>query len=87
MYQLEKWIDETDDRQFEDYDLNMFYGSIQSILTDLNMSVPCVGTVHKKLLLSISLELRDRTAFDSSFFGRKKNQIYEYYLETNIQSS
>jgi len=58
-------------------DLNISYGSVQNILTaDLNMKrvsakfVPRVLTVEKKQRrLSISLELRDRAASDSSFFG------------------
>jgi len=56
-------------------DLNISYGSVQNILTtDLNMRqvsvkfVPCVLTVEQKQQrLSISLELRDRAASDSSF--------------------
>ena len=58
-------------------DLNISYGSVQNILsTDLNMRrvsakfVPRVLTVEQKQqLLSISLELRDRAASDSSFLG------------------
>jgi len=56
-------------------DLNISYGSVQNILTtDLNMKrvsakfVPRVLTVEQKQQrLSISLELRDRAASDSSF--------------------
>ena len=58
-------------------DLNIAYGSVQNILTtDLNMRrvsgkfVPCVLTVEQKQQrFSISLELRDRAASDSSFLG------------------
>ena len=58
-------------------DLNFSYGSVQNILTtDLNMRrgsakfLPRVLTVEQKQrLLSISLELRDRAASDSSFLG------------------
>jgi len=58
-------------------DLNISYGSVQNILTtDLNMRrasakfVPRVLTVQQKQQhLSISLELCDRAASDSSFLG------------------
>ena len=57
--------------------MNISYGSIQNILTtDLNMRrvsakfVPCVSTVEQKQQhLSVSLELRDHAASDSSFLG------------------
>ena len=56
-------------------DLNISYGSVQNILTtDLNMTrvsakfVPLVWTVEQKQQrLSLSLELRERAASDSSF--------------------
>jgi len=56
-------------------DLNISYGSVQNILTtDLNRGrvsakfVPRVLTVEQKQQrLSISLELRDRAASDSSY--------------------
>ena len=56
-------------------DPNISYGSVQNILTeDFNMRrvsakfVPCVLTVEQKQQrLSVSLELRDRAASDSSF--------------------
>jgi len=58
-------------------DLNISYGSVKNILTaDLNMRrvsakfVPRFLTVEKKQRrLSISLELHDRAASDSSFLG------------------
>jgi len=70
-------------------DLNIFYGSVQNILTtDLNKRrvsakfVPRVLTVEQKQqLLSISLELRDRAASDSSFLG---NVIREMKLGSMV---
>jgi len=55
--------------------------------------VPCVLTVEQKQkLLSISLELRDRAASDSSFLGNitgDETWVYEYGYdpETRVQSS
>jgi len=80
-------------------DLNISYPSVQNILTaDLNMRrmsakfVLHVLTVEQKQqLLSISLELRDRAASDSSFLGSgimgDENWIYGYDPETRVQSS
>jgi len=80
-------------------DLNVSYGSIQNILTtDLNMRrvsmkyVQRVLTVEQKQQhLSISLELRDRTASDSSFLGNivtgDETLVYGYDPETSVQSS
>jgi len=59
-------------------DLNISYGSVQNIITtDLNMRrvsakfVQCVLTVeHKQHRFSISLELRDLAASESSFFRK-----------------
>jgi len=57
-------------------DLNISYGSVQNILTDLNRRrvsekfVPRVLTVKQKQQhLSVSLELCDHAASDSSFLG------------------
>jgi len=58
-------------------DLNISYGSVQNILTtDLNMRqvsakfVPHVLTVEQKQhCLSVSVEVRDHAASDSSFLG------------------
>jgi len=57
-------------------DLDISYDSVQNISTDFNMRrvtakfVPRVLTVEKKQQrLSISLDLRDRAASDSSFLG------------------
>jgi len=101
-------------------DLNIFYGSIQNILTtdlnirqvsvkfvrvlmvkqtttDLNIRqvsvkfVPCVLMVKQtQQRLSISLELRDRAASDSSFLGNimgDETWVYGYDPETRVQSS
>jgi len=82
-------------------DLNISYGSIQNILTtDLNMRrvsakfVPRVLTVEQKQKRSsISLELRDRAASDSSFLGNvitgDETWVYSYGYdpETRVQSS
>ena len=80
-------------------DLNISYGSVQNILTtDSNMRrvsakfVPCVLTVEQKQqLLSISLELCDRAASDSSFLGnvitRDETLVYGYDPETRVESS
>jgi len=80
-------------------DLNISYGSVQNILTTgLNMRrvsakfVPPVLTVEQKQeLLSISLELRDRAASDSSFLGNvitgNETWVYGYDPETRVQSS
>jgi len=72
-------------------DLNISYGSVQNILTtDLNMRrvnakfVPCVLMVkQKQQRLSISLELRDRAASDSSFLG---NVIREMKLGSMVMN-
>jgi hypothetical protein len=57
-------------------DLDISYDSVQNISTDFNMRrvtakfVPRVLRVEKKQQrLSISLDLRDRAASDSSFLG------------------
>jgi len=80
-------------------DLNISYGSVQNILTtDLNTRrvsmkfVPHVLTVEQKQQhLSISLELRDRAASDSSFLGNvimgDETWVYGYDPETSVQSS
>jgi len=80
-------------------DLNISYGSVQNILTtDLNMRrvsakfVPRVLTAEQKQQpLSISLELRDLAASDSSFLGKvikgDETWIYGYDPETSVQSS
>jgi len=80
-------------------DLNIDYGSVQNILTtDLNMRrvsvkfVPPVLTVEQKQQrLSISLELRDRAASDSSFSGNvitgDETWVYGYDPEIRVQSS
>jgi len=80
-------------------DLNISYGSVQNILTtDLNMKrvsakfVPRVLTAEQKQQpLSISLELRDRAAPDSSFLGNvitgDETWVYGYNLEARVQSS
>jgi len=80
-------------------DLNISYGSVQNILTtDLNMRrvsakfVPCVLMVKQKQQhLSISLELRDRAASDSSFLGNvitgDETWVCGYDPETRVQSS
>ena len=54
--------------------------------------VPCVSTVEQKQQrLSISLELRDRAAPDSSFSGNvitgDETCVYGYDPETRVQSS
>jgi len=54
--------------------------------------VPCVLTVkQKQQRLSISPELRDRAASDSSFLGNvmkgDETWVYGYDPETSIQSS
>ena len=79
-------------------DLNISYGSVQNILTtDLNMwrvsakFVPRVLMVEQKQQrLSISLELRDRAASDSSFLGNvimgDETWVCGYH-ETRVQSS
>ena len=71
-------------------ELNISYGSIQDILTtDINMRqvsakfVPRVFTVkQKQQRLSISLQLRDHAASDSSFLGNvimgDKTWVYGY---------
>jgi len=78
-------------------DLNISYGSVQNILTtDLNMRrvsakfVRRILTVEQKQQrLSISLELRDRAAPDSSFLGNvitgDKTWVYVYNPETRVQ--
>ena len=80
-------------------DLNISYGSIQNILTtDLNTRrvsvkfVPCVLTVEQRQQhLSISLELRNCAASDSSFLGNvitvDKTWVCGYDPETRVQSS
>ena len=80
-------------------DVNISYGSIQNILTaDLNTRqvsakfVPRVSTVEQKQQrLSISLELRDHAASDSSFLGNvimgDETWVYGYDPETRVQSS
>jgi len=80
-------------------DLNIPYGSVQNILTtDLNMRrvsakfVPRVLTVEQKQqLLSISLEMHDRAASDSSFLGSvitgDETWVYGCDPETRVQSS
>jgi len=80
-------------------DLNISYGFLQNILTtDLNMRrvspnfVPRVLTVEQKQrLLSVSLELRDPTASDSSFLRNvitgDETWVYGYDSETRVQSS
>ena len=85
-------------REFSE-DMNISYGSVQNILTTyLNtrqMSakfVPHVLTVEQKQQrLSISLELRDRAASDSSFLGNvitgDETWVYGYDPETRVQSS
>ena len=54
--------------------------------------VPCVLTVkQKQQRLSISLELGDRAASDSSFLGNvitgDETWVYGYYPDTRVQSS
>ena len=54
--------------------------------------VPLVMTVEQKLqLLSVSLELRDHAASDSSFLGNvitgDETFVYGYDPETRVQSS
>jgi len=78
-------------------DLNISYGPVQNILTtDLNMRrvsvkfVPHVLTVkQKQQRLSISLELCDRAASDSSFLGNvirgDETWVYGYDPETRVQ--
>ena len=80
-------------------DLNISYGSVQNILTtDLNVRrvsaklVPRVLRVEQKQqLLSISLELRDRAASDSSYLENvimeDETWVYGYDPETRVQSS
>ena len=80
-------------------DLNISYGSVQNILTtDLNMRqvsakfVPRVLTVkQKQQRSSISLELCDLAASDSSFLGNvimgDETWVYGYDPETKVQSS
>jgi len=80
-------------------ELNISYGSIQNILTtDLNMRhvsvkfVPGVLMVQQKQqCLSISLELRDHAASDSSFLGNvimgDETWVYGYDPEIRVQSS
>ena len=80
-------------------DLNIFYGSVQNILTtDLNMRrvsakfVPRVLTAEQKQQLSsISLELRDRASSYSSFLGNvitgDETWVYGHDPETRVQSS
>jgi len=80
-------------------DLNISYSSVHIILTtDLNMRrvsakfFPRVLTVEQKQQrLSISLELRDRAASDSSFLGNvvtgDETWVYDYDPETRVQSS
>jgi hypothetical protein len=80
-------------------DLNISYGSVQNIVTtDLNMRlvkakfVPRVLTVEQKQQrLSISLELRDCAASDSSFLGNvatgDDTWVNGYDPETRVQSS
>jgi len=80
-------------------DLKISYGSVQNILTtDVNMRrvsakfVPCVLTVEQKQQrLSISLELHDCAASDSSFLGNvimgEETWVYGYDPETRVQSS
>jgi len=79
--------------------LNISYGSVRNILTtDLNMRrvrtkfVPRVLTVEQKQdHLSISLELRDRAASESSCLGNvitgDETWVYVYDPETRVQSS
>jgi len=79
--------------------LNISYGSVQHILTTyLNMRrvsakfVPRVLTVEQNQeRLSISLELRDRAASDSSFLRNvitgDETWVYGYDPETRVQSS
>ena len=68
------------------------------LTTDLNMRrvsakfVPRVLTVEQKQQrLSVSLELRDRAASDSTFLGNvitgDETWVYEYDPETRVQSS
>jgi len=80
-------------------DMNISYGSVQNILTtDLNMRrvsakyVPRVLRVKQKQQhLSISLELRDHAASDSSSLGNvimgDETWVYGYDPETRVQSS
>jgi len=80
-------------------DLNISYGSVQNILkTDLNMRrvsakfVPRVFMVEQKQQrLSISLELCNCAASDSSFLGNvimgDETWVYGYDPETRVQSS
>jgi len=79
--------------------LNISCGSVQNILTtDFDMRrvsakfVPRVLTVEQKQQrLSISLELRDRAASDSSFVrivgSGDETWVYGYDPETRVQSS
>jgi len=79
--------------------MNISYSSVQNILTtDLNMRrvtarfVPCVLTVEQKQQhLSISLELCDHAASDSSLLGNvimgDETWVYDYDPETRVQSS
>jgi len=78
-------------------DLNISYGSVQNILTtDLNMRrviakfVPGILTVEQKQeRLSVSLELRDRAASDSSFLGNvitgDETWVYGYDPDTGFR--
>ena len=80
-------------------ELNISYGSIQDILTtDINMRqvsakfVPRVFTVkQKQQRLSISLQLRDHAASDSSFLGNvitgDETWVSGYDPETRVQIS
>jgi len=79
--------------------LNIYYGSVQNILTtDLNMRrvsakfVPRVLTVEQKQQhLSISLELCNRATSDPSFLGNvimgDETWVYGYDSEIRVQSS
>jgi len=79
--------------------LNISYGSVQNILTtDFNMRrvsakfVPRVLTVEQKQQpLSISVQLRDHAASDSSILGNvitgDETWVYGYDPETRVQSS
>jgi hypothetical protein len=80
-------------------DLNFSYVSVQNILTtDLNMRRVSVKFVSRVLTveqtqepLSISLELRDRAAFDCRFLRNvitgDETCVYGYAPETTVQSS
>jgi len=79
--------------------LNISYGSVQNILTtDLDTSQvsakffsTCLDGRQRQQFLSISLELRDRAASDSSFLGNvitgDETCVYGYDPETRFQSS